>query len=527
MPLVVSVRAAGATAATQPFLTQTFNLVENSASVAVLLGDPAQTGAAVGRFQLLATPAARVAAATPGRAEFSVFNGSPDAPPLDVKLRAISTVADDVGYTALAPGYTSVLPGRYTFDVTQADGVTRVGSYAADLTGATDKALTLLASGFAAAPPAGTPEANRFGLLAVASDGTSVLLPAVAAPVAASLTSTFTAAGPTGVAQFDPAGKSQLAAAPTGVGAGGRTATADVTGDGVADVLVGTGPGVPTAVRVFDGATKAEIEGINLPFEATFTGGVFVAAGDLNGDAQPDIIVTPDEGGGPVVAVYQSLQSIPAAARAAMFLPTLYPQLARFLGIEDPNFRGGARAAVGDLNADGRPDLLVAAGFGGGPRLAAFNGATVVTPTAAGQLPPKLLPDFFVFEPTLRNGVYVAAGDVSGDGAADVIVGGGPGGGPRVMALSGRDLTAAGNRQTQVANFFAGDPNNRDGVRVAAKDLDGDPQADVLVGLGSAGSPQVRGFRGKDLPATVGGTTPPAAAVELNPFTAPGTVYVG
>ena len=33
------------------------------------------------------------------------------------------------------------------------------------------------------------------------------------------------------------------------------------------------------------------------------------------------------------------------------------------------------------------------------------------------------MPDFFVFEQTLRNGVFVAAGDLTGDGAAELVVG--------------------------------------------------------------------------------------------------------
>jgi len=85
----------------------------------------------------------------------------------------------------------------------------------------------------------------------------------------------------------------------------------------------------------------------------------------------------------------------------------------------DPNFRGGARAALNDLNGDGKADLLVAAGFGGGPRLALYDGSKL-GPTGG----PKFVGDFFVFEQTLRNGVFIAAGDVNGDGFADVIVGG-------------------------------------------------------------------------------------------------------
>src|SRR4029079_17897977 len=142
--------------------------------------------------------------------------------------------------------------------------------------------------------------------------------------------------------------------------------------------------------------------------------------------------------------------------------------LADFFGIEDPNFRGGARAAVGDVNGDGTPDLVVAAGFQGGPRVAVFDGKSL----RPGQAPVKLFNDFFAFEQTLRNGVFVACGDLDGDGKAEVIAGGGPGGGPRVTAFSGKGLvTSGGATLTPVANFFGGDPNSRDGIRVAVKDF--------------------------------------------------------
>ncbi len=275
------------------------------------------------------------------------------------------------------------------------------------------------------------------------------------------------------VRTFNPDGTA-LGAPATGLGGGVRVAEADFTGDGVADLVVGSGPGSATSVRILDGATQRELFNV-APFEGSFTGGVFVAAGDLDGDGVPELVVTPDEGGGPRVRVFSGRG---------------FGVVADFFGIDDPNFRGGARAAVGDLNGDGVGDLLVSAGFGGGPRVAGYDGRTLSGPT-----PAHLFGDFFAFEATLRNGAYLAAGDIDGDGRADLVAGAGPGGGPRVTVFGGAQLLA--DTPTRVADFFAGDPSNRGGVPVAVKDLDGDARADVVAGSGPGGPALVFGYSGQ------------------------------
>src|SRR5262249_29635294 len=150
-----------------------------------------------------------------------------------------------------------------------------------------------------------------------------------------------------------------------------------------------------------------------------------------------------------------------------------------FLGIDDTTFRGGARVALGDLNHDGTLDLIVAAGAGGGPRLAGYDGRSV-----AARTPTRLGADFFAFEDTQRDGAVPAAGGVNGDGFADVVCGGGPHGGPRVLVLDGQMLAAgqtAAAFAAPVADFFAGDPATRDGVLVAITDADADDKADLVV----------------------------------------------
>jgi hypothetical protein len=185
----------------------------------------------------------------------------------------------------------------------------------------------------------------------------------------------------------------------------------------------------------------------------------------VTGDGVAELVITPDEGGGPRVRVYNGVG---------------FGQVIDFFGIADPTFRGGARAAVGDVNGDGAGDLLVAAGFGGGPRVAGFDGRSL----AAGA-PASLFADFFAFELGLRNGVYVTAGDLDGDGYAEVVVGGGPGGGPRVSAFGGWPLVAGGG-PVPLTDFFAGDVSSRGGVRVAVKDLTGDGRADLVTGSGGS-----------------------------------------
>lgn len=279
---------------------------------------------------------------------------------------------------------------------------------------------------------------------------------------------------------FHSNGAEQFAITPfPGFTGGIRVAAADFTGDGVADLVAGTGPGGPTRVRVLDGTDQHELFAIE-PFEPAFTGGVYVAAGDATGDGIAELVISPDEGGGPRVRVFNG---------------NGFAQIADYFGIEDPDFRGGVRTAVNDLNGDGKADLLVAAGFGGGPRLALFDGSQL-GPNGG----PKLTGDFFVFEQTLRNGVFIAAGDIDGDGYADVIAGGGPGGGPRVYALSGASLLTTGAKNP-VANFFTGNIDDRGGVRVAVKDLDGDGNADLLTGAGADAGSHVTAYLGRTVPA--------------------------
>ncbi|MGL6073490.1 MAG: FG-GAP repeat domain-containing protein [Fimbriiglobus sp.] len=254
---------------------------------------------------------------------------------------------------------------------------------------------------------------------------------------------------------------------------GGVQTTADVTGDGVADVIYGTAPGARSTIRIVDGANSATVRDIS-PFEPSYVGGFSISVGDLDEDGRAEIAVSPNQGGGPRVTIFRGSDS---------------SVLIDFFGIDDPAFRGGARTAFGDVNGDQVVDLMVAAGIGGGPRVSLYDGVSL-----RGGGRGRLIPDFFAFELALRNGAYIALGDINGDGRADPIFGGGPGGGPRVRAFDAKTLLDAGGFVTldalggrgQIANFFAGDVTSRDGVLVSSADLNGDQFADLLTTPGGA-----------------------------------------
>jgi hypothetical protein len=146
----------------------------------------------------------------------------------------------------------------------------------------------------------------------------------------------------------------------------------------------------------------------------------------------------------------------------------------------DPSFTGGVRVAAADVTGDGTPDLITAAGPGGGPHVKVFDGKTGA-----------LVSQFYAYDAGFTGGVFVAAGDVTGDGTPDIVTGAGAGGGPHVKAFDGRT-------GQEVRSFFAYDPGFTGGVTVAAGDVNGDGFADIITGAGAGGGPHVKAFSGKD-----------------------------
>ena len=88
-----------------------------------------------------------------------------------------------------------------------------------------------------------------------------------------------------------------------------------------------------------------------------------------------------------------------------------------FFAVDAP-LPGGVFVGAGDVNGDGRTDLIAAAGtigFGSGPPVKVFDGRDN-----------RELQGFFAFDAAFMGGARVAAVDGNGDGRDDLLVGAGP-----------------------------------------------------------------------------------------------------
>ncbi len=263
----------------------------------------------------------------------------------------------------------------------------------------------------------------------------------------------------------------------------------DVNGDGYSDVAIGayrdlvgtqTGEGM---VRVFHGSATGLSPTAAIALESNqnnaWMGRAVSSAGDVNGDGYGDLLVG--------IPYYANPESQEGQVRLYFGSSTGITTPAIFnYELNTPGaFMGECVATAGDLNGDGYSDFVVGAfkyGFGGAA--AVYMGGTYsmrLAPTtiATGGAPNALL------------GACVAnAGDVNGDGYADALVAA-PDGGIGQSGEGYVQFHAGGTgglANTPTTTLEANVAGARFGASACtAGDVNGDGYADVIVGAPLAG----------------------------------------
>jgi hypothetical protein len=253
---------------------------------------------------------------------------------------------------------------------------------------------------------------------------------------------------------------------------GVRVATADVNGDGAADVITAPGSSGRAVVEVFSG-----IDGHRLRRFRAFTGGfhagIYVAAADVDGDGHADIVVGAGEGGRPRVRVFSGA----TGARIGEFFARRH------------DARLGVRVAAGDMDGDGRAEIATAGGPGAGSAITIFR--------ATGEVVARL-------RPTLRahRGLFLAMGDMNGDKLSDIALGG-----DGVVVTLGAD----GRRLGAFRPF--GNGARGSGLRVAIADVNANGTPEIAVARLRHGA-HLRAFTAgtfKRVGSLLGGHPPPGA----------------
>lgn len=247
------------------------------------------------------------------------------------------------------------------------------------------------------------------------------------------------------------------------------------------DIVAVSRENTTPSIDVYDAETLEYKFGI-MPYESTFRGGARVATGDVNNDGLPDVVVVPGLGRPAEVRIFDGTPDAAGAYAAA--------RINAFSAFA-PGFAAGGFVALGDVNRDGANDIV--AGADGGGMVRVFRNTTT-TYTAANPATLAAFAMFDAFERTFRGGARVAAGDLNGDGFADVVVGRGPGGAPEVRVFSGNGGLST-NRQ--INSFLALVNSHRGGVNVGVGDYNGDGVRDVIVAADAGGMPTVSVFDGR------------------------------
>jgi len=176
---------------------------------------------------------------------------------------------------------------------------------------------------------------------------------------------------------------------------------------------------------------------------------------------------------------------IAAVAACACFVPGVANAAAPDPGLFSPggtrltslvNVAAGSSYATGDIDNDGVDEIVVGSAPGQSPRVTIYelNGTKIRA--------------FAPFNVSMKAGINVAVGDVTGSGTRRIVVAPRRGVAPQVLVFSpnGRKFTLG---------FFAYARSFHGGVNLALGDVDGDGVEEIITAPGPGGGPHIRCFK--------------------------------
>lgn len=237
-----------------------------------------------------------------------------------------------------------------------------------------------------------------------------------------------------------------------------QVAIGDVDGDGNPDLVVVNNNNVsilrntPAGVTINPGSFAAKVD-----FDLVFTGPVFVAIGDLDGDGKPDLAVANPPSNNVSVLRNTSTPGVISLAPKVNFATGFTP----------------FSVAIGDIDGDGKPELVVPNAAAGANSISVLRNTSTPGTIVVGSFAAKV--DFTV-------GLIprsVAIGDIDGDGKADVVAANSQAASTNLSVL--RNTSTAGSI---TAGSFALKVDFTTGTSpysVAVGDADGDGKIDMMV----------------------------------------------
>jgi hypothetical protein len=207
------------------------------------------------------------------------------------------------------------------------------------------------------------------------------------------------------------------------------------------------------------------------PFDSGFKGGVKTATGDYNGDGYTDIIATASQGGQGHIVVYDGISLNVIASFYAY-----------------PGYKGAVNIAAGDLSGIGQDDVVVGVAGPGPSHVSAFRFQQ--ESDSVINLP---VTNFYAY-PGYLGGITVAAGDMTGDGKADISTGTMGGTTPHVVIF---DLNPSLPYSTPYAfrSFYAFDPQYFGVVNLATGDFNGDLVDELITSSGPGAASTILVFQ--------------------------------